>query len=265
MESVHQLSNTTGSDHMISETELKKIAQQTGLTLYQQEKDYLLKLFLYYYYNTFEDAVFKGGTCLKFIYGLPRFSEDLDFNISISPDLFKEQTHQILRKIKQTGLHPHFIKEEQFAQAYTCEIGIHGPLYKNTKVSRNKIRIDAGKRIGTIQPTTWKIITSEYPETKQHFLVKTMSEEELLIEKIIALMNRDKGRDLYDVWFLLEKGIKPNKTLFEQKTKSSFSMDLVPTEKTYLRDITKLTTRIIPYEQLIKRVKQDLLLHDMVT
>ena len=243
---------------MISATELKNIAKKTGLTLYQQEKDYLLKLYLYYYYTSFDDAVFKGGTCLKYVYGLPRFSEDLDFNISIAPETFQKQTHSTLKKIKQSALKPYFIKEERFTNAYTSEIGIHGPLYKGTEVSRNKIRIDAGKRIGTLLPTTWKIINSEYPETKQHFLVQTMNEEELLVEKIIALINRDKGRDLYDTWFLIEKGTKLNKNLFKQKTNTPFLIDTIPTEKTYLRDITKLTNQVIPYEQIKKTVKQKL-------
>ena len=192
------------------------------------------------------------------MYGLPRFSEDLDFNISIPSEIFQKQTHAAIKKIKQTGLKPYLIKEERFTNAYTCEIGIHGPLYKGTEVSRNKIRIDAGKRIGTIQSTTWKIINSEYPETKQNFLVKTMNDEELLVEKIIAMINRDKGRDLYDIWFLLEKGINLNKKLFKQKTNTPFIIESIPTEKTYLRDITKLTNQVIPYDQIKKMVKQTL-------
>jgi hypothetical protein len=258
MESSHQPSNHKGNNYMISTTALKKITQQTGLTLYQQEKDYLLKLFLYNYYNTFNDAIFKGGTCLNYVYGLPRFSEDLDFNISIPSDKFKKQTHSVIKTIKQTGLTPYLIKEERFTHAYTCEIGINGPLYKGTELSRNKIRIDAGKRIGTALPTLWKIIKSEYPETKNHFLVHTMNEEELLVEKIIAMMNRDKGRDLYDIWFLLEKGTNLNKKLFKQKTNTPFTIDAIPTQKTYQRDITKLTNQIIPYDQLTKTVKQKL-------
>ncbi|EFD92374.1 MAG: hypothetical protein BJBARM5_0891 [Candidatus Parvarchaeum acidophilus ARMAN-5] len=46
----------------------------------QLEKSYLQTLLLYELYARFEKSlVFKGGTALKFFYGLNRFSEDLDF------------------------------------------------------------------------------------------------------------------------------------------------------------------------------------------
>lgn len=31
----------------------------------------------------FDGAVFHGGTCLRIVYGLDRFSEDLDFNVFV--------------------------------------------------------------------------------------------------------------------------------------------------------------------------------------
>ena len=35
----------------------------------------------------FEKAAFYGGTCLRIFYGLPRFSEDLDFSL-LAPDAY---------------------------------------------------------------------------------------------------------------------------------------------------------------------------------
>ncbi|MGF3555314.1 MAG: nucleotidyl transferase AbiEii/AbiGii toxin family protein, partial [Thermoplasmatota archaeon] len=114
---------------MISKNELKKIAKISGLNIYQQEKDYLLKLFLYFYYKTFEDAIFKGETCIRYLYGLPRFSEDIDFNITISSETFQKQIHSTIKKIELIGIKTYFLKEEIFKHAYTCEIGFQGPLY----------------------------------------------------------------------------------------------------------------------------------------
>ena len=46
----------------------------------QLERDYLLTLLLSEIYRVFStDLIFKGGTALKYFYGLNRFSEDLDF------------------------------------------------------------------------------------------------------------------------------------------------------------------------------------------
>ncbi len=78
---------------------LREIARKTGLSLYQQEKDYMLKLFLYNYFKKFDSAIFKGGTCIKYLFGLERFSEDLDFSIVISPEKFQEQVGKILKEI----------------------------------------------------------------------------------------------------------------------------------------------------------------------
>lgn len=243
---------------MISRSQLRSIARKTGLTLYQQEKDYLLRLFLYNYYKKFKDAVFKGGTCLKYLYGLNRFSEDLDFNLPIKPETFQKQVKKTLKEIDLTGINTYFLKEETFKEAYTCEIGVHGPLYKGTEQTRNRIRIDAGKRTGTIQPPKWRLIPSEYPETTEHFLIKTMDEEEMLVEKIISLMKRNKGRDLYDTWFLLEKGVKINKELFAKKTSSILNLENIPSEKEYTRDLEKLTDRLIPYNQIKQELQKEL-------
>lgn len=84
---------------MISRSQLRLISRKTGLTLYQQEKDYLLRLLLYNYYKKFKDVVFKGGTCLKYLYGLNRFSEDLDFNLLIKPETFQKQVKKTLKEI----------------------------------------------------------------------------------------------------------------------------------------------------------------------
>lgn len=243
---------------MISIQQLREISRKTGLHLYQQEKDYFLKLFLYNYFKKFDDAIFKGGTCIKYLFGLNRFSEDLDFNLIIPPEKFKEQVARTLKEIDLIGAETYFIKEEEFEYSYTCEIGFQGPLYKGTKQTRNKIRIDAGKRIGTIRDAEWTLITSEYLETKEYFLVQVMNEQEMLVEKMISLMERNKGRDLYDVWFMIKKGVKVNKELFNEKTRLKIEWDLLPSEKEYERDLKKLTSRVIPFKQVIREIKEAL-------
>lgn len=237
---------------MIGKQQLNSIAMETGLPLYQQEKDYLLTLFLYSYYEKFDSAVFKGGTCLRYLFSLQRFSEDLDFNIQ-HPKQFQEQVQITLSRFQNIGIIAYFRKEESFPDAYTCDIGFQGPLYKGTAQTENKFCIDAGYRTGTIKKPVWKLITSHYPETKQQFLVQIMDMEELFAEKVLALLQRNKGRDLYDVWFLCQAGIKFNKDLFEKKSKKeniTLQNKTLPTKAVYERDMQRLTTRVLPYEQI---------------
>ncbi|MBI5392460.1 nucleotidyl transferase AbiEii/AbiGii toxin family protein [Candidatus Woesearchaeota archaeon] len=241
---------------MISKQQLQAIALQSGLNLYQQEKDYLLKLFLFYYYKHYDDAVFKGGTYLKYLFSLERFSEDLDFNCK-KITIFQHQIKKVLKDIEQLGIQSYFIKEETFADAYTCEIGFYGPLYQGTNQTQNKFRIDAGYRTGTLVKPEWKLLASEYPETQQQFLVLGMTLEEALVEKMIALFSRKKGRDLYDMWFLMQAKVVFDKQLFQKKLKKEkIKIDVrnIVSKKEYERDMSKLTSRMIDYEQIVKEI-----------
>ncbi len=223
---------------MISRAGLTDIANRTGLTLYQQEKDYLIKLFLYNYFRRYDSAVFKGGTCLRYLFGTERFSEDIDFNIIVSPSEFATQVNRILKEVKLVGIKSGFIKKEQFKDAYTCEIRFYGPLYKGTNQTQNKFRIDAGKRGGVIKEPRWELISSEYPETREHFLIQTMDEQELLAEKLKTLFERGKGRDLYDVWFLTKIGVKINLDLYYKKGGKKPNLSKIPSKKEYERNET---------------------------
>ena len=242
---------------MINKEQLQSIAQQSGLPLYQQEKEYLLKLFLYYYYKRFQDAIFKGGTCLKYLLGIPRFSEDLDFNI-IKPTLFKEQVRKVLEDFQKVAISCFFLKEELFEDAYTCELGFYGPLYQGSAQTQNKFRLDAGYRAGTILKPQWKLVKSEYPETEANFLVLTMDIEEMLVEKILALGQRAKGRDIYDIWFLSNAGVVLNKTLFKKKMAKEKIKRVgnMPSQQEYERDMSRLTSRVVPYYQIKKEVEK---------
>jgi len=243
---------------MISVRQLRDISRRTGLNLHQQEKDYYLKLFLYAYFRRYEDAVFKGGTCLRYLFGFDRFSEDLDFDFLTSPDEFKSQVRSALKEVDLVGFSSAFSREERFEDAYTCEVNFEGPLHEGTSQTKNKIRIDAGKRTGTLRSPEWRLISSEYPETRDQFLVLTMSEEEMLVEKIIAMTERNKGRDLYDVWFMLERGVRVDRDLFFMKSESKFRPDLIVTKEEYERDLRRLTSRVIPYDQVRRSVEAHL-------
>jgi len=239
---------------MISRDELGRIARAKGLSLYQQEKDYLLKLFLYHLYRSHKDAVFKGGTCIRYLYGLQRFSEDLDFTVA-RPKRFKEQVARVLRDIGDIGIRSSFLKEESFPDAYACEIGFEGPLYKGTAQTRNKFAIDAGKRQGIAREPAWKIIHSEYPETGENFLVLAMAPEELLAEKTAAALTRGKGRDLYDVWFLLSAGITLDRKLLARKG-GRLDVGRLPGKAAYERDLSRLTPTLVPYGQVIGDIRR---------
>jgi len=70
------------ADNVITKELLMEAAKKKGLTNREHiEKDYLQDLLLFRLYQKTNAFVFNGGTCLYKIYGLPRFSEDLDFSL----------------------------------------------------------------------------------------------------------------------------------------------------------------------------------------
>ncbi len=249
---------------MITRSELRDICKKTTLHLYQQEKDYLIKLFLFNYFRRYDGAVFKGGTCLRYLYGTERFSEDIDLNLTVSPERFKDEVKNIMGEFEKLGIENGFIKEELFEGSYTCEIWFHGPLYEGTNQTQNKFRVDAGKRGGTLLEPKWTLIDSQYPETRKKFLVQVMDESELFAEKLITLLTRSKGRDLYDVWFLLRSGKTSPPGLIQNKLKmilqeygikDEFSWNSYPSEREYTGDMERLALNIVPYSQVKTEVK----------
>ena len=217
----------------------------------QQEKDYLLKSFLFYHYKRFENAVFKGGTSIRYLYGLNRFSEDLDFNLLHSPKKFEKETKSTLKELEHMGVKNKLRKSEHFENAFTCEVEFQGPLFTGERQSLNKFRIDAGRRTGTLLKPRWELISSEYADTPRYFLVKVLDEQELLAEKISALCNRRKGRDLYDAWFLIKMGTKANKKIIRKKLGGT-EPKIAVHKKEYGRDMKKLSPGFPEYEQAVK-------------
>lgn len=170
----------------------------------------------------FEKAVFYGGTALRILYGLDRFSEDLDFSlITKMPDFEMKTYHQaIARELESLGFTVTVEEKKKtlesaiqsaFIKAGTREhflrIGLSAEDQKkmhSNKVLKVKIEVD------TDPPLKYNIhyrpLTFPGP-----FSVATMTLPDLFAGKMHALLFREykgwvKGRDWYDfLWFLGQK------------------------------------------------------------
>lgn len=167
----------------------------------------------------FEHAAFYGGTALRILYGLDRFSEDLDFSLlgpqksfSIGPYLnaieaeitsmgFSVKVEEKL-KSKETSIESAFIKgsTKEHLIKITVPEGIVGRIHNN-KVMSIKIEIDTDPPTGF--RTEVKTLLQPIP-----FSVKTYRLPDLFATKIHAILQRGwkdrvKGRDLYDfIWYI---------------------------------------------------------------
>jgi len=198
---------------MIDKEKLKQYAKIKGYNLGQAEKDYYQEIILFILYNEIgNDLVFKGGTALTKCYGLNRFSEDLDFNAE------EKNFNEIIKK----GLKNFYIEFESEEKKHTSSIDltywIKGPLYTGNKNSLCKISLDFSLREVTQQKNIKQI--GLHIEEIPMFNVIVMHEEEILAEKIRAIMTRNKARDLYDAHNLVLKGIKTTIKQINEKLKT---------------------------------------------
>ena len=162
---------------------------------------------------------FLGGTCLRFVYKLDRFSEDLDFDLIKEGLDYEELSGYIGKRLKELGFKAE-TRVKRTENIFIIFIKIPGVMKEMglSGMDNQKLTIKF-----EIDPTPQKNI--EY-ETKQIFScgktfnIVANTEETLFAQKIIALKFRpyQKGRDFYDIiWFMSQKNIEPNYKLLGEK------------------------------------------------
>lgn len=199
---------------MLSKITLQDIARLTRLKLHQQEKHYIQTLILNSLYAFITDElVFKGGTALFFSVGLPRFSEDLDFTAVKEVDfsLLAEKIHTDLELL---GIENEVRKRERSPVSFSFKIAAKGPLFTQ-EIERCFVDIEISTREEVAQKTV-KELRPVYPDVPP-FTILLMGEEEIVAEKIRAIMARSKARDVYDLYFLLQKNVAASLPLIEKK------------------------------------------------
>ena len=197
---------------MISKETLVKIAKVEGLRPYQEEKKYIQMLILKSISNS-THLVFKGGTALFLLYGLNRFSEDLDFT-AVSDLDFPKLLKDISSSLQLMNIRNE-TKEFDSISGFSGRIKAYGPLNSNERdVCFVKIDISTREKISL--KADLKEINSNFPDLLP-FSVQVMNEAEILAEKIRAVITRNQARDMYDLYFLLKKGVKFDISLSNRK------------------------------------------------
>ncbi|MDD5163019.1 MAG: nucleotidyl transferase AbiEii/AbiGii toxin family protein [Candidatus ainarchaeum sp.] len=243
---------------MISMEELRQIKEKRRTTLYYAEKEYLQYVFLHAISRFSENFVFKGGTCLRICYDFERASEDLDFNTNLGLQETKKTVKTCLKNFELLNIEHTVFAEKEFEGNIRFEARFKGPLYNGQNSSTNTLKIDFNK--SKAKGKTAKAIPKLFSDIPV-FTIQALSLEEMLTEKIRALINRGEARDLYDVWMLLQNKIAINKKLLKQKLseeKSNYPKTKFPTKEEYETSLKNLLEHLPAYEQIKKEVKQKL-------
>lgn len=189
----------------------------------------------------FEHAVFYGGTALRILYGLDRFSEDLDFSL-LKPNThfqFNPFNQAIISELKSFGFNV-TIEKKQKAITSTIESA-----FIKANTHQQLISIEADKTIihRFHHMNTLKIKMEIDTNPPQHFntdavtllmplpfSINTMTMPDLFAGKIHAILcrpwqQRVKGRDWYDFIWYISREIPVNLTHLQARLIQSDAWD----------------------------------------
>jgi predicted nucleotidyltransferase component of viral defense system len=168
--------------------------------------------------EAFRNLSFVGGTALRFLFDLPRFSEDLDFSLE---DRTSYKPVKWLEKVKRDlslGGFDVTVKWNDRKTVHTAWIRV-AELLKNAEISdmteqKLSIKLEVDTR-----PPGGAVLESRLVNRHMIFALQHHDLSSLMAGKIHALLTRSypKGRDWYDlVWYRARHPpIVPNLTLLQ--------------------------------------------------
>lgn len=196
---------------MISQNELKKLTKKHKIHETIIAREFVQISFLKELYaESFSKKIFfKGGTAIRLLFGGQRFSEDLDFTVMLDEKEFLHKIMLFFKKLEK--LYPFNFKERKTLTGKTFLLAADIPFLKNNIF----VKLDFSLRENVLQPTK-NILETDYPVIMQSF-IHSLSLDEILAEKIRAVLKRKKHRDLYDLWILQELGAEMDIELINEK------------------------------------------------
>ncbi|MEN8225196.1 MAG: nucleotidyl transferase AbiEii/AbiGii toxin family protein [Bacteroidota bacterium] len=192
---------------------------------------------------------FLGGTCLRIVYNNNRFSEDLDFdNFKLSIDDFYAITLIVKQELERLGYDVEIRNVHK--GAYHCYIRFPQLLY-NEGLSDHKeekilIQLDTESHEFYYKPD--QPVLNKFDVFTQ---INVTPGDLLLAQKFFAVINRkrNKGRDFFDIVFLLGQGQTPNYDYLNAKTGIANPDDLrsVVLEKCKKLDMEEMAADVKPF------------------
>ncbi len=210
----------------------------------------IMALKILYDKGAFGNLAFTGGTALRVIFDLRRFSEDLDFSLVEKKSYdFYNLDKELIREFKLNGLnaesspklertvHSTFLKFGGFLK----ELGLSGLESQKLAI---KLEVDTNPPKGGNVVST--LVNKTYTLNITHFDLPSM-----FATKLHACFYRKytKGRDFFDFIWYISKKIKPNYTLLNNAIKQTQGEDPNIEEKNIkdflLKNIKKVDFKLV--------------------
>jgi len=210
----------------------------------------------------FDKAAFYGGTCLRIFYGMPRFSEDLDFSMTEIDNEFNLETcfEFIKNEFTLLGREVQIQKKEK-SQDTQIESAF---LKDNTDIVNIRFQTEPSIKV--------KIEVDKVPPLKfntEHkllllpfsFMTRCFTLPGLFAGKIHALMfrkwrNRVKGRDWYDFEWFIRKNVSLDFAHFKERAIQSEGVEFVDLTPEQFKQLLKEKINSTNIEMVIADVRR---------
>lgn len=193
----------------------------------------------------FEKAAFYGGTCLRIMHGLNRYSEDMDFSLLRKDEKFNIEDYfpSIITEFKALGRDVTIKKKDKrnFGKVESAFLKdtteVYDLTFQTEKSLKIKIEVDTMPPLGF--DTEQKLLLRPFS-----FMVRCFTLPALFAGKMHALVfrgwkNRVKGRDWYDFEWYVRNGVELDFKHLQERIREFNGME-------------------VTYEQFIDRLKEKL-------
>ncbi len=231
----------------MNKKEIENTAFEKKVSTATIDKGWALGHLLNAFYS-FEDIrtsfVFKGGTCLKKCYFEDyRFSEDLDFTLlDRNFPVNREFINRIIKIAEIKSEIRFFLSEinKQFyndiPQGYEVKIKFWGADHNpNSTIPPPKrwqtfIKLDISFSEKILAKPVLKEIIHTYSDSESiNQRIPCYSLAEIMAEKLRSLIQRNRPRDIYDIWYIMNSDKSPDnkiiKDLLIKKSKTEYTND----------------------------------------
>lgn len=201
----------------------KKQASLPDFVIVNFLKEALQYPVLSFIYNRqgYKNMIFTGGSCLRACFGLPRLSEDLDFDLLVVD--FKKLDLEKMGQELVIYFQNDFLLPISYRSQGSVRLYLKFPILKELGLSFGE---GSDFLYVKIEPSTsqFKKFNTELTPLSAYgfnFLVKNYDLKFLMTGKIMAILERQwfkgednvidiKGRDFYDLYWYLNKGVEPD-------------------------------------------------------
>jgi len=212
---------------MIASDTLKTLAHKLQTTELNIRREYIQHIYLSYFYRNpaAKNIFFKGGTALRIVHNSPRFSEDLDFSSpSTGIKRIEDSMLTTLNEISREGIVSEVQESKLTSGGYLAviefslaenSVGVRLEIYFRDRAKKGELTLLANDFI------------PPYP-------AMILNQEQLVAEKIQALLSRQKPRDFFDLYFMLrarlltphEKAVLPEVLKVLKRPPINFTLEL---------------------------------------